>query len=538
MKWLSKTLQRIRNHHDILQRQREYNAWIEKRRLSPENLGEIAAEISRFANKPTISIILPVYNVHETWLRKCIDSVIQQVYPYWHLCVADDRSDQPHIKPLLKEYAAADDRIKVVFRAQNGHISAASNSALDLATGEYVALLDNDDELSPDALFWVAKEINEHPTVKVVYSDEDVIDAEGRRSAPKFKPDLSRDLLYSVNYINHLTVYKRAIVNDVGRFRIGMEGSQDYDLLLRVLECTEESEVRHISRILYHWRAVEGSVAKDSRAKSYAHENARTALREHFGRLGKSVTVKQSCYDFHRVIYTPNGPPASVTIIPIQPLSRPAKLIASRDVRVIEPTGNTTAALNHAVSMSDSTIICFLDGRLEPFDGRRLDELFKFAVQPEIGAAGGRIIDDKDRVVEGGIVVGTSELISVGFQNFDREFPDTIFRNCLIGNYSAVSVACVALKKTVFDEVGQLDTQYADVRLAGVDLCLKLREKGYRIAFLPHVEFRVAGNKSPLKLSSMDQEIFKRRWQRYFENGDPFYNTNLSLRDGSYSLDI
>jgi O-antigen biosynthesis protein len=538
MKWLSKTLRRIRNRNDILQRQREYNAWIGKHRLTQEKLDGIAAEISRFPHKPTISVILPVYNVDERWLRECIESVIRQIYPNWQLCIADDHSDKPYINPLLKAYAETDDRISVVFRARNGHISAASNSALELTTGDYVALLDHDDALSEDALFWVAREINEHPNAKVIYSDEDVIDASGRRSSPKFKPDLSLDLLHSVNYINHLTVYKRDIVDEVGGFRIGFDGSQDYDLLLRILERATESDVRHIPHILYHWRAIEGSVAKDSRAKSYAHENGRKALREHFERLGKSVAVESTCYDLHHVSYRRCDPSVSVAIIPIHPLSWRANHAASENVRVIEPTGNTISALNHAVSMSDSTIIYFLDGRLDPIDKRWMDELVNFAAQPEIGAVGGQLTNNKHRVIDGGIVIGTSELISTAFQNFDHEFSDSIFRNRLTGNYSAVSIKCMAIRKTVFDEVGQLDTHYTDVRLAGVDLCLKLREKGYRMAFLPHVEFRVSKDNRLVSPSSEDQQIFRHRWKRYLENGDPFYNPNLSVRDGSFSLDI
>ena len=219
------------------------------------------ADTINFIKGPLISVILPVYNVDEKWLRKCIDSVCKQSSRNWELCIADDASTAKHIRPLLEEYASKDPRIKVVFRETNGHISAASNSALELASGEFCLLLDHDDELSPDALFWVATEIDEHPDVAMIYSDEDLIDENGKRTAPKFKPDFCRDLLYSLNLVTHLSAYRTEILRAIGGFRVGIEGSQDYDLALRVVERIAETQIRHIPRILYHWRAIPGSVA-------------------------------------------------------------------------------------------------------------------------------------------------------------------------------------------------------------------------------------------------------------------------------------
>src|SRR6185503_10718345 len=204
-----KALQKLKARFEDRRQQRRYDAWVRAHHLTDENEREMRSRIDSFSKRPTISIILPVYNTDERWLRKCIESVKGQIYPHWQLCIADDRSTRDFIKPLLQELARDDDRIIVEFRDANGHISAASNTALALASGEFVALLDHDDELSPDALFWIVNELNDHPHAKLIYSDEDVIGESGRRRSPKFKPDLSPDLLRSVNYINHLTVYRR-----------------------------------------------------------------------------------------------------------------------------------------------------------------------------------------------------------------------------------------------------------------------------------------------------------------------------------------
>ena len=212
--------------------------------------------VERFALQPKLSIVMPVFNTDLRWLIEAIESVRRQLYPHWELCLSDDASTLSGVKERLLEYAGKDERIRAVFREKNGHISANSNNALSIATGDFIVLMDADDVIPEDALYWVAKEINDHPDVDLIFSDEDKIDIEGRRFDPYFKPDWNPALMLSQNMFCHLGVYRRSLVTKVGGFRVGFEGSQDHDLVLRCADATEPSKIRHIPHVLYHWRAI------------------------------------------------------------------------------------------------------------------------------------------------------------------------------------------------------------------------------------------------------------------------------------------
>ena len=288
----------------------DYRTWIK----TIEPLGLPAVEtmqksIDGFMHKPVISIIMPTYNTPDKYLRLCIESVIQQSYPHWELCIADDRSPSPHIRPILEEYAQRDQRIKYVVRETNGHISAASNSALDLATGEFVALLDHDDELSPYALYFMAQAINRYPDAAVIYSDEDKIDEAGSRFEPHFKSDWNPDLFFSQNYVSHLGVYRRTLLEQISGFRLGVEGSQDQDLLLRCLPHINATQIIHVPRILYHWRTLPGSTAMAAGEKTYTTDAGIKALEDYFQQTGQQVRVEMgkvpNTYRVHYPIPTP-----------------------------------------------------------------------------------------------------------------------------------------------------------------------------------------------------------------------------------------
>jgi len=262
-----------------------YREWI--RRFDTPSMEDIQAirnHINLMAKKPPISVIMPVYNPPLELLDQAIQSVINQVYPYWELCIADDASTDSSIPSLIQDYIQNDERIKAVFRKENGHISAASNSALELATYDFMALLDHDDILHPLALYYVANEINNHPESVIIYSDEDKITRRGKRLDPYFKPDFDYELLLSQNMVSHLGVYRTSIVRNVGGFRTGLEGSQDYDLVLRVLEHCETDQIHHIPRPLYHWRTIRESAARNLNIKPYAIDAATQALTDHFSR--------------------------------------------------------------------------------------------------------------------------------------------------------------------------------------------------------------------------------------------------------------
>lgn len=247
---ISHTIQRAKI--EKLRNQASYPNWLARNEVL--DIEAMTQEIATFHYQPKISIAMPVYNVEEKWLRLCIDSILNQVYTNWELCMADDASTDPNVKKILTEYQQLDERIRVVFREQNGHISEATNSALTIATGEFVALLDNDDELAINAFYEVVKVLNENPELDLIYSDEDKIDMDGNRSDPAFKPDWSPDLLLGTNYISHLGVYRRSILEEIGGFRKGYEGSQDYDLVLRFTEKTTKERIKHIPKVLYYWR--------------------------------------------------------------------------------------------------------------------------------------------------------------------------------------------------------------------------------------------------------------------------------------------
>ena len=532
---------------------------------------ELRDRMGSFKSKPLISVLLPVYDVDEKWLRLCIESVFNQIYPNWELCISDDHSTKPQVRRVLEEYAARDKRVKLEFRETNGHISAASNTALYLATGEFTVLLDHDDELSEDALLWLANELENFTETMMIYSDEDLIDEKGRRFAPKFKPDWSRDLFYSVNLITHLSAYRTSILRELGGFRLGFEGSQDYDLALRVIEKIDESAIRHIPRILYHWRVIRGSVAYGGGEKPYAHERAREALRSHFERTGTKATVSETANDLHRVRYhLPQKLPIVSLILTADDaeigLKRAAEysrltsypnfeivLIAKKapvdepyagfnNVKlIVNPKAHKAEALNLAAEQSEGEILCFVDHNLLPRSGDWLTELVSFAIQGKIGAVGAKVLHQNETVKGTGLIIDAAMLVGIAHEGFPGNSPGNMSRNRLIGNYSAVSVSCMASRRTLFDEAGGFDFENLPNCLFDTDLCLRLREKNLRIVFTPFAELIQSGPEKPSNRSNetnaSESEYFRKRWRGIIER-DPFYNLNLSTKDASFSINI
>lgn len=550
---------------------RKYQKWIEAHKLTDEERGSIIAKIEAFEHEPLISIVMPVYNVAEKWLRACLESVIAQLYPNWELCIADDASPAEHIRRVLDEYAARDERIKVTYRPENGHISAASNSALELVTGEFTALLDHDDELAEDALFWVAAEINEHPDAAMFYSDEDKIDSAGRRSEPKFKPDWSRDLFYSLNLITHLSVYRTDLLRAVGGFRVGYEGSQDHDLALRVIEQIPETAIRHIPRILYHWRAIPGSVALSGEAKPYAYEKAREAIRSHFERMGISAGVEAAADNLHRVRYTlPDPPPLSSLILNVDNEYAAAEAVNTfsdagysdlevllvcseklksdleswvhrENVRIIAVDEVSEAGrYNSAALQAEGDILFFVDPALKPLNADWLREMAAFAIQEGIGAVGAKILESDKSVLHSGLIV-TPDGTAPAHQGIPREEAGYFFRNGLINNFSAVSIAAFATTRAMFMEMQGFDDENFPGTFYDADYCLRLWRKNRRVVFTPYAEFicTEAGGQFNFERSGTPEEIaaFTGKWKEAAE-GDPFYNPNLSRENGNFEIDI
>ena len=511
----------------------DYQEWLF--RFGTIDDGEIDRRFAEMSRRPMISVIVPVYNTDEKWLRHCVDSVLDQIYPNWELCIADDASPAAHVRAVLQEYESRDERIKVVFRERNGHISAASNSALEIATGEFVALLDHDDELSPDALFWIANEVDKFPETAMIYTDEDLIDISGRRSDPKFKPDFSRDLFYSTNLITHLAAYRTDLVRRIGGFRVGFEGSQDYDLALRVIEQVDEEQIRHIPRVLYHWRTIRGSVAYSMDEKPYAHERARTAIREHLERTGFTVEVREASHDLHRVVYRlPDERPAISIIVSSDDRNIPARIGENDEVLHVPLSRQDRALrLNEAVSRSSAEGLFFLDGDLSLRSaGDTVAELATFALQPGIGAVAGRILARDFFVEQCGLVVQRDLSTAYAHEGIPIDAAGDLSRNRLIGNFSAVSISCFAISRKSFDAVGGFDRE---LEMFDLDLCLKLREKGKRIVTVPHLVFVRTGQHQKRNCRPDELARLRSRWPEYVE-ADPFCNRHLK-RDGSFTLE-
>lgn len=528
--------------------ERNYQKWILEHKISENDRLLINAKIVEFLRQPLISIVLPVYNVEEKWLRICIESVTKQLYENWEFCIADDCSPSPHIKKILDEYSAKDSRVKVVYRAENGHISAASNSALELANGEFCVLLDHDDELSEDALFYVAKELNDFPDAQMIYSDEDMIDERGKRYKPKFKPDFSRDLMYSLNLVTHLSAYQTDVLRKINGFRIGAEGSQDYDLALRVIEGIPEDNIRHIPRILYHWRAIRGSVALSSDEKPYAHERAREAIRGHLERTGKRAEVVETEWNFHRVRYRlPEILPKIGLIIYSEgklEKNHAEDFRSETDYENLETIfveNSNVEKLNSAAEKCFCEILVFVDANVKPMAKDWLKELVGFVIQTEIGAVGAKILSNGKDILHGGLVVGTEQIISAAHCGFLRESEGNMFRLHLTNNFSAISIACLCVRKSLFEKVGGFDFQNLPNRFFDTDFCLKLREKKYRIVFTPYAEFMKIDDKKRLNFEQNptveEIKFFINKWRKIIEC-DPFYNPNLSKKDASFSIRI
>lgn len=545
---------------EILRLNREYRRWLlQNGQLTPEEREEAARRIADFAHQPLISILMPVYNTSEKWLRAAIESVTHQLYPHWELCIADDYSDQTHIRKILEEYTAADERIKVVLRDANGHISAASNSALELATGEFTALMDHDDELSEDALFHIAAEINRLPSVNLLYTDEDKIDSRGNRFYPWLKPDWSPDLFYSMNLLAHLCVYRTQVLRRIGGFREGFEGSQDYDLALRFIEYVPPESICHIPRILYHWRSIRGSAAFDASEKEYAAERARIAVNEHFERTGISAHCVAGRAGVHRLKYYGNPDNTNVSIIIAVRKARSdlrkilqnltaaprTEIILAGDFAASEPAGDERVTklniedkglfyvLNRAARRASGDIIIFLDESVLAASENWISELAGRAGGKGIGAVSPMILDDTGRIIHAGYLLGINGGIGRAHFGGNGARLDALRRRAAEQNFSAVSAACMAIRREVLEAEGGFNDVDFPEFYADVDLCLRLSRRGHRNIWTPSA--KVTQERPRMLPINRELEILREKWNSAFAR-DPFYNSNLTDCDEDFSL--
>ncbi len=560
--------------------ERSYMRWVEQYDTFTEaRLIGLNARAKGLLDGPLISVIVPVYETPESWLRRCIESVLQQVYPNWELCLADDASSSPLVGRVLDEYAAQDDRIKVVHRGSRGHISAASNSALALANGDFIALLDHDDELTPNALLEVIESIRAHPNAGLVYSDEDKIDEQGQRFEPYFKPDWNPDLLRGQNYICHLTVVRASIVREVGGFRIGMEGSQDHDLILRCTERLGADQVIHVPKILYHWRAIAGSTALNRGAKDYASVSGAKALDAHLARIGADASVDVLPHGHYRVLWRLPSPPPRVTLI--IPTRDRAELLRtcvesivslttypSYDILVVDNQSEEPAALeyldalasreritvlrydapfnysainNWAARKTTSDILGLLNNDIEVIHPDWLEEMASQAWRSEIGAVGAMLYYPDNRIQHAGVILGVGGVANHAYAGFPRGYPGHGGRARVCQNLSAVTAACLLVRRKVFDEVGGLDEQLR-VDFNDVDFCLRVRRAGYLNLWTPFAELYHHESASRASEDSVERQerligdvaLMEERWNNILR-ADPAYNPNLTLTAMDFS---
>lgn len=554
---------------------REYDQWTER------DFVQFQLEIEQQQYKPIFSILMPVYNTDQIWLRKAIESVRSQIYPYWELCIADDHSSLPHVRKVLEEYTKIDPRIKVVFRTENGHISAASNTALDLATGEFCALLDHDDEIPRHALFRVAQELNDYPDADLIYTDEDKMNCDGARYDPYFKSDWDPDLLYSQNFICHLGVYRTSILKEVKGFRLGFEGSQDYDLTLRFIERTTPDKIRHIPQILYHWRAITGSIALQSSEKNYAHSAARRAIQSHFERRQVNARSIKGFGMMHRASYLLPRVLPKVSIIictrdkvellktavegilydtdyfnieliivdngstEISTLRYLNELKLKSEIKIIKDNGpfNFSNLNNIAAREATGSMLLLLNNDIGVIESNWLMELVSHGLRPEVGIVGPRLLFSNRTIQHAGVTLGIGGVAGHPFKHLPVNHMHYFGRPEVVQNCSAVTGACLLTRKEIFESVGGLDEVNLPVAFNDVDFCLRVKMKGYRIIFSPHAELyhfeslSRGSDSTPKNQKRFMDEVnyMKKRWGKILDE-DPFYNPNLTLSAEDYGL--
>ncbi|MGU5731246.1 glycosyltransferase [Aeromonas jandaei] len=561
-----------------------YLEWIRRYdTLEQTEMEKIKKDISSFTSMPKISVVMPVYNAPLEYLVGAIESVKNQLYPNWELCIADDASTDPAIRPLLKSFSDTDSRIQVVFRNENGHISEASNSALKLATGDFIALLDNDDLLPQHALYYVAKEILKNPDIQLIYSDEDKIDLDGSRCEPYFKSDWNIDLFLSQNMFSHLGIFKRELLEKINGFRKGLEGSQDYDLVLRCLEHVKPTQIAHIPKILYHWRIIPGSTATSGNEKPYAFLSSIKALEDYLSRNDISATVQESKPGMRmlRIKYAlPKTIPLVSIIIPTrnavsllkqcidsvfnktsyknyeiiivdngsdekESLDYLSLLKENSNISVIRDDGdfNFSRLNNIAVNNAKGEVICLMNNDIEIVSPDWLDEMVSHALRPGVGAVGAKLLYPNDTVQHAGVILGLGGIAGHAHLGLHRDDPGYFGRASLVQNYIAVTAACLVVKKSIYQEVGGLNEVHFSVAFNDVDFCIRVHDAGYRNVWTPfaelyHHESATRGNDmSPDKVERFKREIAAmEKLHGDILVHDPSYSENLSLDAGVSSF--
>ncbi len=558
-----------------------YQKWI-RHHLPDRNELEKQKKTS-FGYRPKISFVVPLYKTPEKYLRRLTESFQEQTYSNWELCFSDGSGAQSPLTELLKELTAKDNRIKYVSHEESLQISENTNSAIEIATGDFIAFADHDDELTPNALFECVKAINEKPQTLVIYTDEDKMSMDGHKFfQPHFKPDYNPDLLCTVNYICHLFVVSRKVIEKVGGLRSEFDGAQDYDFVLRCVEAVKDEEICHIPKILYHWRCHEDSTAENPESKLYAFEAGRRAVQAHYERTGIHAEVFKGEYlGLYRTKFIRDHDPLISIIIPnkdhIDDLKRCMESIEQKStyknyeyiivennstdsatfeyykkleaenpkVRMVYWDGvfNYSAINNYGASFAKGEYLLLLNNDTEIINPDCLEELLGYCMRKDVGAVGARLYYEDDTIQHAGVVIGFGGIAGHCFVQQKRGTTGYCHRIICAQDYSAVTAACMMVKKSAFDAVGGLSEELA-VAFNDIDFCMKLRKAEYLIVYNPYAELYHYESKSrgledtPEKVARFNKEIatFEKKWPEILENGDPYYNPNLTLKSQDFSL--
>jgi GT2 family glycosyltransferase len=562
--WIPRLWQRAFPAAKTLNPNERYELWVRRHLLSRSAIRGMRKEARELLYRPLVSVVMPAYDTDPAWLQAAVRSLRNQTYDRWELCIADDASSKASTRKALRRLARRDARVKVGFLDRNVGISGASNAALELAEGEFVALLDHDDELKPNALLEVAKALNSDRDLDFLYSDEDKRAPDGSLIDPFFKPDWSPDFLMSANYVTHLSVFRRSVLHEVGGFRLGFEGSQDYDLVLRVTEVTDR--IAHITRPLYTWRQVPGSAAGSTSAKPFAYAAAKRALEDALRRRNLEGTVEDGHdWGYYRVRYALKNAPRVSIVIPtrdrVDVLRRCVESIRDRtsyeahEVVVVDNRStvpemvdyletspvrlirhpqefNLAQMLNAAAHEVESDVLLFVHDDVEVIDPDWIEAMLEHASRPDIGVVGARLLNINGRPQHEGMVIGpreglASNVAGVGYFGIDR----------CVRNVAAVNAACLMTRADVFGDLGGFEERFR-ATLADADYCLRGLEKGYRIVYTPYASLyhEQAGEhwRIPERVREQDEDLFRRKWGDF---RDPFYNPNLDP-DDPYVLNV
>lgn len=549
--------------------------------LTRKGRRQIRDDISGWTHRPLISVIMPVRNPRREILRDAIESVRQQLYPNWELFVVGDTATGNAVGELLEDYAAHDFRIKPVPGEYNGGPLEISHPAFQLAQGDFIALLHSDDILREHALYWVVRNIAHQPDVGLIYSDEDRVDGSGRRYDPNFKPDWNYDLFLSCNLIGHFAVYRASLVKELNGFREGLDGAQDYDLALRCIERLDPGRIVHIPRVLYHRRDGAGNAGQPDDEVRRALLPGERALNEHFARLGVAARAELLDFGAYRTRYAiPQPSPLVSLIIPTrngldlirqcigsifektvyehyeiivvdnnsddpQTLAYLNGLVSDGRIRVLrdERPFNYSALNNAAVAGAAGEYVALINNDIEVITPEWLNEMIGLASQPGVGAVGARLWYPDDTLQHGGVITGVFGVAGHSHRGLAKGEGGYFERARVTQALSAVTAACLVIKKAIFEEVGGLDEDNLGVAFNDVDFCLRVREAGYRNVWTPyaelyHHESATRGSEdTPEKRRRFDREAMymATRWREILEN-DPAYNPNLTLARAEFSL--